>query len=359
VRQAKLPTFFSRVFGLIQGGTPSNSGVSATATAEVFNPSNSGQYSASANVVPVQPRCVKPWLVPNYEPWSPATTCTTNCTPFVDPATGAIGNAGMQSNNPTKVIGQRFWLVPDCTGPGSPNTCNLRPASPQANFGGDGQYIRGTPNLEYAPGLVSSDSTAVPSDGTDACNASASPALYAEAIAGCDQTTVYHCGQSALAQQAAVDLTENPTVNNSDTTNGVQCLTHQATAGITALSGQDALLPIGGPPPNYPFQIQPGTSNPLITAGLLTGSSVITSSTSIVSLPIYDSNNTITQGGPNNVTIVGFLQVFINVADTFGNVNVTVLNVSGCGNGVVSPPLVMYGTSSVPVRLVTLPPPSN
>jgi len=39
-------------------------------------------------------------------------------------------------------------------------------------------------------------------------------------------------------------------------------------------------------------------------------------------------------GCPNSVTIVGFLQVFINVVDVNGNVYVTVMNVSGCGNGV-------------------------
>ena len=72
--------------------------------------------------------------------------------------------------------------------------------------------------------------------------------MYAEAIAGCDQITVYNCGQAG--QQAAVDLTENPTFVNSDTTSGVQCLVHQATPGIATVSGQDALQPVGGPPPS-------------------------------------------------------------------------------------------------------------
>jgi len=49
---------------------------------------------------------------------------------------------------------------------------------------------------------------------------------------------------------------------------------------------------------------------------------------------------------------VGFLQVFINVVDVNGNVYVTVMNVSGCGNGVGgAQPL--FGTSPVPVRLIT------
>src|SRR5215472_16448048 len=54
-----LPTFFSRIWG-----NRGNS-VSATATAEVFNPSNSGTVgnSPTGTLIPVQPRCVKPWAV--------------------------------------------------------------------------------------------------------------------------------------------------------------------------------------------------------------------------------------------------------------------------------------------------------
>jgi hypothetical protein len=53
---------------------------------------------------------------------------------------------------------------------------------------------------------------------------------------------------------------------------------------------------------------------------------------------------------------VGFLQVFINAVDQYGNVDVTVLNVAGCSNGtgdrVGSP---VTGSSPVPVRLITPP----
>src|ERR1019366_5821380 len=41
VQQPNVPTFFGRIFALIPGGTSKNSGVSATATAEVYNPSGS------------------------------------------------------------------------------------------------------------------------------------------------------------------------------------------------------------------------------------------------------------------------------------------------------------------------------
>jgi uncharacterized membrane protein len=65
VKVTGLPTYFSRIWGR------TGSSVSATATAEVFNPSNSGQYSSTGEMVPIQPRCVKPWIVPNKDlhPW--------------------------------------------------------------------------------------------------------------------------------------------------------------------------------------------------------------------------------------------------------------------------------------------------
>jgi len=57
------------------------------------------------------------------------------------------------------------------------------------------------------------------------------------------------------------------------------------------------------------------------------------------------------------VTVVGFLQVFINSADGSDNINVTVLNIAGCGKGggapVGSNPVA--GASPVPIRLITPP----
>jgi hypothetical protein len=154
-----------------------------------------------------------------------------------------------------------------------------------------------------------------------------------------------------------VDESENP--GNGDTGNGVQCLTHQGTRESTdtlAVSGQDTLNPFATNPTlpaTYPFEIQAGTENPLTTAGVSSGT-IITSSTSIVSLPIYDSSiSLVVVGNQANVTIVGFLQVFINFVDKYGNVYVTVMNVTGCAN---DPGTVLTGTSPVPVRLITPPP---
>jgi|SRR5580704_2018614 hypothetical protein len=333
VVQSNLPTYFSRIWGR------TGSSVGATASAEAFNPSNSSSYASGGTVVPVQPRCVKPWMVPNFDPVG---GCTTNCNSFVVPATGVIQSPGILADSGFGVIGEKFWLLPDCKPTGPPCTLLSTITPIQANVGSPRM-----PNLEYLPGQASYPSTAVPSDGTDACSA-ATADYYAEAIAGCDQSTQYQCGKTL---QNVVDLSENPEL--ADTTNGAQCLIHEGNTTSPVPSGQDTLLPVGSKTPTFPFQIQVGSSNPLLSAGV--GSTdLITSSTSIVSLPIYDSN-AVTSFPPGNtsVTVIGFLQVFINRVHSNGEVQVTVMNVSGCGNAASGTALT--GTSPVPVRLITPP----
>ena len=150
-----------------------------------------------------------------------------------------------------------------------------------------------------------------------------------------------------------VDLNVNPV---DDTTDGVAALIHEISPNSTSQpDGQDTFNAIGSPTA-YPFQIFPGTRNPTGLAGTVP----ITTSRSVVSLPIYDQSggNTFTAFSPTPVpvTIVGFLQVFINAVDQYGNVDVTVLNVAGCGNGGTTPVgTALAGSSPVPVRLITPP----
>jgi hypothetical protein len=328
VQQTGLPTFFSRIWGRT-GNT-----VSATSTAEVLNPSNSDAYAG--NVVPVQPRCVKPWVVPNLDPMN-AVNCVGNaCQTFVSLVDGTITHPGISTGGASTngVIGETFNLFPDCRFGG---ICTLRDTPPTTNRTVSG-VIPAQPNLEYLPGEVAAASTAVPSGPSGACGDVASD--YSQAIAGCDQTTVYHCG---VQNANSVNLNENPRSNGAG--QAAQCLVHQDSSGIGTISGQDTL----DTTTTFPFRINAGTANPLGLSG-----STITSSNSIVSLPIFDNlNNPIAASGGSSVTVVGFLQVFINSADDNGNVNVTVLNVSGCGKNVASGTVAIKGTSSVPVRLIT------
>lgn len=347
VIRASVPNFFSRIWG--RTGTS----VSATASAEAFNSSNSASAGSSGNVIPVQPRCVKPWIVPNLDPLNTSTTCTTNCQPFVALSDGHITNPGISVNdgNTTGVIGERFLLIPDCQRHLTAN-CTPRAAGIQANRATNGSYIPVQPNLEYLPGQTLYASVAVPS-------AASAGSDYEQAVAGCDQTTVYYCGVASSSPIGSgpnmVDLTENP-ASTDDTTDGVMALIHEGNPNPNGgqPDGQDTFNPYGSPP-SYPFQIFPGSSNPTGLAGTIP----ITASNSVVSLPIYDQTNNTFQtysATPVPVTIVGFLQVFINAADQYGNVDVTVLNVTGCGNGSTTPVgTPVPGNSPVPVRLITLP----
>jgi hypothetical protein len=348
INRSSLPTFFSRIWG------NTGNSVSASATAEVFNPSASD--NVAGNVVPVQPTCVKPWMVPNQNPDQPppvgAVYCTGGgtCNQFVSLSDGAIVNQGIQPGNSTGVIGETFTLFADCASGSSP--CALVPFGtnqPQANVtAGKVNGNLGPPNLEYLPGLAPASSVAVPS-----CAASGSGGNpeYEPAVAGCDQSTIYQCGvQSSVASSpSSIDLSENPAGPTGDTASAVACLlTNDPTT--VPLTGQDQLIMTGTPA--YPYQIQAGAANPNVAVR----SDFITSSNSIMSLPIYDSSGTLTfVGNQANVTIVGFLQVFVQQVNSDGSLTVTVMNVAGCGNQVSSIARPVTGSSPVPIRLVTPP----
>jgi Flp pilus assembly protein TadG len=318
VVQSTMPSYFARIWG--RTGTS----VSASATAEAFNPSGSAGLSGAT--IPVQPRCVKPLIVPNLDPGNAtcgpggvgsgslpchfvSTTSTTQ---------GAIVKGGIRlSGGGAGVIGETFTLVPDCSPTGSCNPPTTNP--PQAT----------SANLYYIPGEVSGTPVAVPSCATGS---------FQKAVAGCDQSTAYRCGvpASSLGGSAnEADLSEISVPSN--TSAAVQCLLHQAKGG-TADSINTSV---------YPYQITAGSGNPLNVSG-----SVITNSDSIVSIPIYDGLALGAGTGPS-VTIVGFLQVFIQSVDAVGDMTVTVMNVSGCGNAVPSGTTALNGTSPVPIRLIT------
>ncbi len=68
--------------------------------------------------------------------------------------------------------------------------------------------------------------------------------------------------------------------------------------------------------PIYPFQIWAGLNNPLVTAGIVNNDDLITSSNSIVTLPIYDPGPAEFTLNNQPVTIVGYLQAFIQNLNT-------------------------------------------
>lgn len=354
IQQTSLPTFFSRIWG--------NSGntVSATATAEVFNPSNS--IPLLSTITPVQPRCVKPWAIPNQDPLHNIVggvgLCTggslgpSGCAKIIGLTDGSIVNKGISLNGSGVggIVGETFWLNPDCRWSQSP--CAMRINPPQANYNNGSGFMRGgtgtSANLVFAPVQVGvTTPVAVPSCATGD--------VMEEAIGGCDSPENYSCGVPPPTGTNVLDLNRNP---DASIATAVSCLIHQTdTSDLTKTSGQDYFSPFGEPSA-YPFQILAGASTPLVTSAALPKDTPINTSPSIVSLPIYDETTPLTSGNASNpVTFVGFLQVFINAVDQYGNINVTVLNVSGCGNGsgLNVAGTAVAGTSPVPIRLITPP----
>jgi Flp pilus assembly protein TadG len=296
VERDTMPTLFSRIWSR---GAKS---VSATATAEVFNPSNSGTFAPGGDAVPVIPRCVKPWIIPNKDPGNGST--------LVNKGTGAIRHLGIGSGSGT--VGEGFLLQDKCTGSDC-NPTNWATTPPGASY--------------YIPAYVTAAASAVPSCADDS--------NYQKAIGGCDQSTVYACGTVGGSN---ADLTINPGGASGDTSVAAQCLIHQS-GGL----GQDALN-VGAP---FPYPITAGSANPVVSAG-----QTITASNSIVTLPIYDDTGPALTGTQPAITIVGFLQVFIDSVDGAGNLQVHVVNVAGCGNN-ASTTLSAPGSSPVPIRLIT------
>ncbi len=273
--------------------------VTASATAEVYNPAN------TQNFTPISLSGVKPWLVANQDPTLPTTP------PFVTTSSGLVRPA----------IGETFSLQSDCQ-PG-PDCSNLIDITPQATYSKD--------MVDYVPAVVAPTIQQCPCAGSSD---------YEYSI-GCYDPTPYQCGATTTTWDPHFI---NPDGNSGPTATATECLIHTS-------AGQDTLDPLLWPP--GPMKITAGS-------GAESGQ-LVTTSSSIVTIPILDPGTFNPLGGP--VTIVGFLQAFINQVDTIsatgpgGNVNITVLNVAGCSNTPIgaSPLVGGMGTSPVPVRLITPP----
>ena len=308
-RNNAVPTFFAKAVGINEVD------VGAVATAEAYNPSgNDG--------VPIGVSCIKPWILPNCDPDPAHGGSATEClVPFVDTANdGEIVNKGAY---PAGSIGQPFLVKP-----GDPKEA----AAPS----------------QFYPIQIPSGGTTLCPDCAGSGGGSGGPgaALYRQNIECCNTFTLA-CGDT-------VNL--NLQVGNmvGPTRMGVECLIHQDRSG----SGQDIL-----DTSSLPFDIMGGDNNP---NPLLQGQR-ISDSDSIISVPIYDGQAlTPGVGQAGSVTVIGFLQLFIDRTEkgNQGNVRTTILNIAGCGTGTagdstggsgetsIRPPTIDAGGSLFPVRLI-------
>ena len=320
VQNTNLPTFFARIW------SRAALTVRATATAEGFNPSNSLSLNGGTGV-PVIARGVKPFLLPNCDPVNPnnpVSNCVGGVPRFFDAATGALVNPGPA---PTGIIGETFNVSSDCTGAGP--GCTLGPA---------------TAGLYYPAQMPPT---------TDACPSSCGGGgTNFETDIECSNPTPISCSNTAptapIVNSLTVDGTVFPEGGGGPAQSGVECLIHQRPG-----NGQDTLAT----PITYPVQIQVGNNHPLEGTPSLSANNYITTSDSLVTVPVYEPlPGSAAPGGP--VNIIGFLQVFINRAwpagggPKAGSFDVTIVNVSGCGNGATGTAVYTGSSSAVPIRLI-------
>ena len=306
VQRTDLPTFFARIWGSKQVT------VGASATAEAYNPS--GANALAGTTTPVAPICVKPWLLPNIDPSSPANPIFVTTTGAI--ATTATGLLGWTSSNPTTGVPMSLVCpLGDCSGTLSPLVWEYYPGDPT-----------------YFPAPTQSIPTCTPAMNTG----------YEKSIAGCIQTPI------ACNSQVNFDASNYGNNRNREMARAVNCLTHATAAG-----GGDMVDITAGT--NPPFQFIAGDNNPIPG---LAGSDVMVSD-SLVTVPVFDS---VTGTSPTNpVTIIGFVQLFLNpdgleaptTPPNHGKVNTTVINIAGCGTGAAGQPILGNGASPVAVRLIS------
>jgi hypothetical protein len=301
VKRSDLPTFFARIWGSKQIA------VAASATAEAYNPS--GAEASDLDPPPqVAPTCVKPWLLPNIDP-------TGAGGPIFNTATGAIMKPVL--------FGAVWNLTSRC------QDCS-----------GDDGILPASAGLYY-PGAIEADDFPAPTKALPACSAGFNS--YKLAIAGCVPRPI-RCG---AAPTANIDIDVNPyaTDRDEDTFEAASCLIHYTGADGDSDSIDSKALP------SPPFQFLPGKQNPIASA---IGNDVLVSD-SLVTIPVI---KTTTGGTPTNpVTVIGFLQVFLNptgaVMDNAPEIPVRIVNMAGCGTAATGQPILGNGASPVAVRLIS------
>jgi hypothetical protein len=301
-RSNGLPTYFMRVFG----SRWATLNLSATATAEAFNPIGSNQLGSG---------CVKPWMLPNCDPVSTHTSTPENTlcaggpyATFVNPTTGAPSNPGFA---PGGVKGELLILKP-----GNPSAASA-------------------PSQYYPLDVPEGPSPSLCPPG--AATGSGGASLYERNIECCS-TAWLSCGVQ----------TAQPETGNmvGPTRHGVDLLIHESPNG----SGQDTLN-------SSTLAITGGANNP---NPALVGK-IVTSSSSVCTVPIYDGKQLCSGNScGSTVNIVGFMQIFIkDETNPQGTVEAYVLNVGGCGNSTAgggTPGGTSGGNPSfIPVRLVQNP----
>jgi Putative Flp pilus-assembly TadE/G-like len=312
-----LPTFFGKIFGV------KTVNVSATATAEAFNPSGTGNA--------VLANCVKPWATPNCDPNHIVNKSNSEANLYcAAPANNKYYEYYVDPNNNNSVVNPGWSQNGGDIG----LAVTLKQGQPQTAIIPSDYFPIDIPN---DPTMLLCPSPSAP--GCSQLNGGGGGAQYRQNI-GCCNTNQITCGE-----QFTIDTQTGNLVG--PTTQGVECLIHASGQGLN--QGQDSISTS-----SFPFTITGGSNNP---NPALVGQT-ITQSDSITTVPIYDGHPVCSGSSCGGiVTIIGFVQYFITDVDHGGSsgVSAIILNISGCGQGGTGGGgvTVSGGTSSpVPIRLI-------
>ncbi len=345
-----LPTMFAKIFGI------SHMNISASATAEAYNPSGNGTPTGSG--------CVKPFLVPNCDPNFPVKSSDTvdgnlNC-----PCTGTGISNGDCANNLGSGYVMSYYVYPEnsTATPGAlvhPGVCSWNGTQ---CTGGD----IGSEWVLHSNGTPSQWNT-IAFGGVDVTSMSASQ--Y--------RAYITQCAPETIACKSNLNSLTGAKVG--PTNQGIEDLINAGGLGLN--QGQDYLCsptfpsPSGGYCDSPPFQITGGSANPynLANQSFYGGpsDSIATvvvydcpesGDTGCYDYPPYTNSVTLSSGSNDIVTVEGFMQLFIQDVEQNGGsdlVKTVVMNVVGCGGTSTSngsggsvPPAVAPGGSPIPIRLI-------
>jgi len=277
-----LATFFVKVFGV------NSASVSATAIAEAYNGTGGSALTGST--------CLKPWLLPDCDP-DHASPANPDC------ISGAAASFFTSTGVNTDAVGENITIKPgspsDTPGPGKFYPVYLPP----------GQVANACPSCAKGQG----------SSGTQSGD------QYRQNIECCNLNPIV-CGQ-----QYVLAISGNMV---GPTEQGVECLIHQAKG---KQGGQDTLNTDGSTDPSN-WQILSGGFNAPV-------GTVMGTSDSIITIPIYNGSAICPGGSTGNgtcqnqalITVLGFMQIFVQGVDTTsgsqGTVHGYIMSMVKCSAG--------------------------
>jgi hypothetical protein len=244
------------------------SSISATATAEAYNPGGSNTTFCAS--------CLKPFFVPNCDPVH-TTPTNPNC-----PTTAGYFFQGNTTPNGNSIVGEQWQL-----------------------------HLQSSGNIQAVPSQwleVAFD--APPSN----CTGGQGSTAWAQSVTQCatNQTT---CGTQLCTLNGFKVGPNNQAVCGLITYGGKGCNANGGSAvdSISCSSGSCTLTA--------------GSGNPFAANG-----QTISQSSALVSVPVYDGTM---QSGGGVVTVVGYMQLFINDIKhqgNFDNIDAIIVSATSCGN---------------------------